>query len=59
MDNLLVNSFPEIAKEWDYEKNELSNLYWEGDPTHFNKSGNKVWADLFFVYLKNSGIFKQ
>ena len=40
-----------------YENQELSNLYWEGDPTHFNKSGNKVWADLFFDYLKKSGIF--
>ena len=40
-----------------YKKTELSNLYWEGDPTHFNKSGNKIWADLFFVYLKSSGIF--
>ena len=42
-----------------YQKNELSNFYWKGDPTHFNKSGNKIWADLFFVYLKNSRIFKE
>ena len=42
-----------------YQKNELSNFYWKGDPTHFNKSGNKIWADLFFVYLKNSQIFKE
>ena len=42
-----------------YENKELSNLYQEGDPTHFNKSGYKIWADLFFNYLKNSGIFKQ
>ena len=42
-----------------YENKELSNLYWKGDPTHFNKSGYKIWADLFFNYLKNSGIFKQ
>ena len=42
-----------------YQKNELSNFYWKGDPTHFNKLGNKIWADLFFVYLKNSQIFKE
>ena len=42
-----------------YQKNELANFYWKGDPTHFNKSGNKIWADLFFVYLKNSQNFKE
>jgi len=42
-----------------YQENELSNFYWKGDPTHFNKAGNKIWADLFFVYLKNSRIFKE
>ena len=40
-----------------YENKELSNLYSKGDSTHFNKSGNKIWGDLFFEYLKNSGIF--
>ena len=25
---------------------ELSKLYLKNDPTHFNQSGNKVWADL-------------
>ena len=34
-----------------YENKELSNLYSKGDPTHFNKSGNKIWGDLFFEYL--------
>ena len=42
-----------------YKNKELSNLYLKGDPTHFNKSGYEIWADLFFNYLKNSEIFKQ
>ena len=30
---------------------ELSKLYLKNDPTHFNQSGNKVWADLLFEYV--------
>lgn len=38
-----LNSFEQIKRHLE-PKQELRDLYWNDDPTHFNAAGNRVWA---------------
>jgi hypothetical protein len=51
---LFLNSFDALkpymtnAKQTDY--------YWSNDPTHFNISGNRIWADAQIRFILESGV---